>query len=98
MWRYSHLKSEFKNYWEIAASARKIIDPLKIEIDSNKIERIVKEILSCVICLQIYDTPTNIKKCLHKFCKKCAEDYHRQIKYFLLILERMFNLQTGIWK
>jgi E3 ubiquitin-protein ligase RNF1/2 len=62
--------------------AREVVDTEKISIDYKKIDRIIKEILRCNICLQIYHDPVNIKSCLHKFCKKCIEDYNRRM-YFL---------------
>lgn len=63
---------------------REIKDVNKINIDIKKIDRIIKETLRCNICLQIFQEPVNIKNCLHKFCKKCIEEYNRRM-YIKLI-------------
>lgn len=66
-------------FYEMAALPRVILDVNKIEFNPRKIERIIKELMRCNICLQIYHDPVNIKNCLHKFCKKCIEDYNRRM-------------------
>jgi len=48
-----------------------------IELNGNQINLIINEVLSCSICLQIYNQPVNIKTCLHKFCRNCIETYTR---------------------
>lgn len=66
--------------YESICAPRQIIDINKLKFSENQLERIVKEILRCSICYEIYQDPVNIKSCLHKFCKKCIEDYNRKIK------------------
>lgn len=69
------------NYYEVVASKRSVdTDFSKIEISKNQILRIFKDVFRCSICLSIFNEPVNIKNCLHKFCKKCIEDYNRKIK------------------
>ena len=46
----------------------------------KKTERIIKEIFTCIICFDVFVDPMNIKNCMHKFCKKCIEDYNRKVK------------------
>jgi len=55
-----------------------------INFEIKKIDRIIKETLRCNICLQIFDEPVNMKNCLHKFCKKCIEQYNRRMYLFIL--------------
>jgi len=66
-------------YFEAVCGPRQIIDEDKIKIPADKIARIIKEIFSCSICLGIFREPVNIKSCLHKFCKKCIEEYNRRM-------------------
>ncbi len=74
------------SFYELACQPREIIDTEKVSIDNKKIERVIKDILRCNICLQIYEDPVNIKSCLHKFCKKCIEDYNRRVYNFIFLL------------
>jgi hypothetical protein len=67
------------SFYELACQPREIIDTEKMQVEPKKIEQIIKEILRCNICLQIYSDPMNIKNCLHKFCKRCIEDYNRKV-------------------
>lgn len=67
--------------YEFVSQARHIKDFTKLVFDNKSIEKIIKETLRCNICLEIYHDPVNIKNCLHKFCKKCIEDYNRKV-YF----------------
>ena len=48
--------------------------------NEEQISSAIKDVFKCVICLSIYTDPVNIKNCLHKFCKKCIEDYTRKEK------------------
>ena len=66
--------------YETVCKPREITSIEGIDISPSQIERITKEILTCSICYEIYQDPVNIKSCLHKFCKKCIEDYNRKIK------------------
>ena len=59
---------------------REIINEKELNFSENQIEKIIKEILRCSICYEIFEKPVNIKNCLHKFCKKCIENYNRKIK------------------
>lgn len=65
--------------YEVICAPRKIINESELSFSPNQIERVVKEILRCAICYEIYYDPVNIKTCLHKFCKKCIEDYNRKM-------------------
>ena len=56
-----------------------ILENYQLEINSNLINKLIKEDLSCTICMQIYGSPVNIKNCLHKFCKQCIEKYTRTV-------------------
>lgn len=69
-------------FYELCCKPREIKDVNKITIDIKKIDRIIKETLRCNICLQIYHEPVNMKNCLHKFCKKCIEEYNRRMYIF----------------
>jgi len=73
------LKTPGLTFYELCSKPREIKDVNKIDIDIKKIDRIIKEILRCNICLQIYHVPVNMKNCLHKFCKKCIEEYNRRM-------------------
>ncbi len=66
-------------FYELCCKPQEIKDVNKIIIDMKKIDRILKETLRCNICLQIYHEPVNMKNCLHKFCKKCIEEYNRRM-------------------
>ena len=66
--------------YEVVCSPRRIKDEDKVVITEDKINRILREVLRCNICYQIYDNPVNIKSCVHTFCKTCIEDYNRRIK------------------
>jgi len=67
------------SYYEIACTPRLINKTKLLEIKPEKIHKIIKEILTCNICLQIYNDPVNIKNCLHKFCRRCIEDFNRRM-------------------
>ena len=75
-----------KNYFafitpfESVCLPRIILNEEDMEISNKKIDRIIKEILKCSICFEIFEDPVNLKNCLHKFCKKCIGDYNRKIK------------------
>ena len=75
-----------KNYFakispfESVCLPRIISNEKEMIISPEKIDKIIKEILRCSICYEIFDDPVNIKNCLHKFCKKCIGDYNRKIK------------------
>lgn len=66
--------------YEVLAPPRIIKHPEKLFFSQQQLERLVKEVFRCSICLNILLEPVNIKTCLHKFCKKCIEEYHRKIK------------------
>ena len=66
-------------FYELCCKPREIKDVNLINFDFKKIDRIIKETLRCNICLQIYHEPVNMKNCLHKFCKKCIEEYNRRM-------------------
>ena len=75
-----------KNYFafitpfESICQPRIILNENEMEISNEKIDKIIKEILRCSICYEIFEDPVNIKNCLHKFCKKCIGDYNRKFK------------------
>lgn len=66
--------------YESVCKPREITNNANLSISTSQIERIIKEILTCSICYEIYQDPVNMKSCLHKFCKKCIEDYNRKFK------------------
>jgi len=66
--------------FESVCLPRKILNENEMEISNEKIDKIIKEILRCSICYEIFEDPVNIKNCLHKFCKKCIGDYNRKFK------------------
>lgn len=66
-------------FYELCCKPREIKDINKINFDFKKIDRIIKETLRCNICLQIFQEPVNMKSCLHKFCKKCIQEYNRRM-------------------
>jgi hypothetical protein len=65
-------------YYEVVCGQRKIKNINKIQIGLDKIDQIVNEIFTCSFCMNIFQDAVNLKNCLHKFCKKCAQDYFRQ--------------------
>ena len=65
--------------FENISKQREILENFKLELNSNQINKLIKEVLSCCICMQIYESPVNIKSCLHKFCKYCIEKYTRTV-------------------
>jgi hypothetical protein len=65
--------------YELACQPREVKHYDTITLDIRKIDKIIKETLRCNICLEIFHDPVNIKTCLHKFCKKCIEDYNRRM-------------------
>jgi hypothetical protein len=65
--------------YELACQPRQVNQDDKVTLNIGKVDKIIKETLRCNICLQIYHDPVNIKTCLHKFCKKCIEDYNRRM-------------------
>jgi hypothetical protein len=67
------------DYYEIIARPRMIKNINNLQFDKSQVERIIKEIFQCPICMTILIDPVNIKTCLHKFCKKCIEDYNRRV-------------------
>lgn len=67
------------NYYELVARPRKIENVRVIKITKSQVDRIIEEIFRCVICKGILGEPVNIKTCLHKFCKKCIEEYNRKV-------------------
>ena len=64
---------------------------MNLEITNDKLETIIKEVFRCSICLSIFTDPTNIKNCLHKFCKKCIEEYNRKIKKECVICRQLIE-------
>ena len=66
--------------FESVCLPREIINEDKLNFTDIQISKIIKEILRCSICYEIFNEPVNIKNCLHKFCKKCIGDYNRKIK------------------
>ena len=66
--------------FESICQPRIILNENEMEISNEKIDKIIKEILRCSICYEIFEDPVNIKNCLHKFCKKCIGDYNRKFK------------------
>jgi E3 ubiquitin-protein ligase RNF1/2 len=41
-------------------------------IDDDTFEK-VKNLITCPICLEIFNEPVFVKKCLHRFCRTCIE-------------------------
>ena len=66
--------------YETVCSPRLILSENKVKFTKPQIERVINEMLRCSICYDIFNDPVNLKKCLHKFCKKCIGDYNRKIK------------------
>ena len=56
--------------FESVCLPREIINEDKLNFTDIQISKIIKEILRCSICYEIFNEPVNIKNCLHKFCKK----------------------------
>jgi len=53
------------NYYEVVCSPREIVSLPENFFSMNKIQHIIKDVLRCNICLEIYQEPVNIKNCLH---------------------------------
>lgn len=68
------------SYYEVVAGPRIIKDISQLDLSNEQIQMCIKDVFKCSICLSIYTDPVNIKNCLHKFCKKCIEDYTRKEK------------------
>ena len=66
--------------YESICNPRIIVDENNVKFTQFQIERVINEMLRCSICYDIFHDPVNLKKCLHKFCKKCIGDYNRKIK------------------
>ena len=66
--------------YESICNPRIIINENNVKFTKYQIERVINEMLRCSICYDIFHDPVNLKKCLHKFCKKCIGDYNRKIK------------------
>ncbi len=73
--------------YDLVCAPRQIKDIKKVNFDLHKIPNIIRDTLRCSICLEIFNDPVNIKNCLHKFCRKCVEDYNRKM-YIILNLEK----------
>jgi hypothetical protein len=67
--------------YEFAAKGREILNIDKLNFTHQQIEKVIKEIFTCSFCMDIFNQPVNIKNCLHKFCKKCIENYTRTTYY-----------------
>lgn len=65
------------SYYESVCQPRKIKDISKIQIGEDKIYKIIGEIFTCTFCMSVFNDPVNLKNCLHKFCKKCIQEYNR---------------------
>ena len=70
--------------YELICKPRQILDIDKLEFPIYKLPTIIRETLRCSICLEIFNDPVNIKNCLHKFCRRCIEDYNRKM-YIVII-------------
>jgi len=68
-------------YYEFAAKGRQILNIDRLNFTYQQIEKVIKEIFTCSFCMDIFNEPVNIKNCLHKFCKKCIENYTRTTYY-----------------
>lgn len=68
------------SFYEVIAAPRNISDINQISVSKDQMEMIINETLRCNICLEIYSDPVNIKNCLHKFCRRCIEEYNRKFK------------------
>ena len=66
--------------YESVCAPRKIENFENIEFTKTQIDRVIKEVLRCNICYEIFQNPVCIKGCLHKFCKQCISDYFFKIK------------------
>lgn len=79
------------SYYEVLAPPRIINDIEKIVFDKSQIEQLIKDVFRCSICLNIFEEPVNIKNCLHKFCKKCIEEYNRKFKKECVICRKFIE-------
>lgn len=68
------------SYYEVIAGPREIKDISNISFSDTQITTLIKDVFKCTICLSLFIDPVNIKNCLHKFCRKCIEDYNRKEK------------------
>lgn len=51
-----------------------------IEVSKKTIETILREDLTCPICLQTIDNTLSVTSCLHRFCATCLEKSLRMMK------------------
>lgn len=68
------------SFYEVIAAPRMISDINQVSISRDQLDMVINETLRCNICLEIYTEPVNIKNCLHKFCRRCIEEYNRKFK------------------
>lgn len=66
--------------YESICASRQIQNFENIEFTKAQIDKVIKEVLRCNICFEIFQNPVCIKGCLHKFCKQCISDYIFKIK------------------
>lgn len=66
--------------YESVCSPRKIENINELEFSKEQIDKVIKEVLRCNICYEIFHNPVCIKGCLHKFCKSCISDYIFKVK------------------
>jgi hypothetical protein len=64
------------NYFEAVAIPRTLDAPDDALIPTELFEQIKDATLLCQICSTVYDNPTNVRSCLHKFCSGCIEYYN----------------------
>jgi len=64
------------NYFEAVAMPRALDAPDDALISPELFEQIKDATLLCQICSTVYDNPTNVRSCLHKFCSGCIEHYN----------------------
>jgi Zinc finger, C3HC4 type (RING finger) len=50
---------------------RRVTDPGKEVTKEEFIS--VKSVFTCSICCEIFEEPTYLRECLHRFCKRCIE-------------------------
>ena len=48
-------------------------------ISADLFEKIKESSLLCQICTGIYDEPKSAGSCLHKFCKRCIDQYIKRM-------------------
>ena len=65
------------SHYETICLPRQIMNINKIEVDEEKVNRIINEIFTCSFCKYLFVDPVSVNGCLHKFCKKCIENYNR---------------------